>query len=122
VWADEVYLEHVVRNLIENAAKFSRPETVIAVSACDDERHASISVTDHGPGVPLEEQPYVFDAFYRGHANQSDRAGHGLGLYFARRLTEAQHGAISVRSPAFPGQPGPGATFTVTVPIADGDC
>ncbi len=58
-----------------------------------------VSVTDHGPGVPAEEQARIFESFHRVGDVETAVAGYGLGLYFADRLIRAQHGTVGVESP-----------------------
>lgn len=122
ILADETYLEEVVRNLLRNALKYSPQGTPIGLSAAVESNQISISVTDHGPGIPAQEQAQVFERFYRV-AGGSERkvSGWGLGLYFARMLTIAQGGTISLTSPVHDDPDAPGSTFAVTFPIAEGD-
>ena len=112
---DPELLSHVIRNLIENAARYSPPGTTIQVSARRVGEEVAISVTDQGHGIAAEHLPFVFDRFRRVGADPTIR-GMGLGLYLSRHLVDAQGGTLSVQSPG----PGLGATFTVTLPIAAG--
>lgn len=73
---------------------------------------------DHGIGIAPEIQGKIFKRFQRGQTGESAPPGWGLGLYFACKLTEAQEGNITVRSPLWPEHETPGAAFTVTFPIA----
>jgi signal transduction histidine kinase len=75
-------------------------------------KRVAVTVRDHGPGIPREEQPHVFNAFFRG--STSRRRGMGLGLMIAREIVLGHGGRIWLRS-----QPGDGATFHFSVPIAD---
>ncbi len=68
-------------------------------------------VRDHGPGIPEEEQPRLFDGFYRG-SNVGNLPGTGLGLAITRRCVELLGGTITLAS-----TPGRGAAFTVTLPL-----
>ena len=71
-------------------------------------------MSDQGIGIPLELQDRIFEKFYRVDGRESKEVyGHGLGLYFARRVVEAHGGQISVQS-----EPGKGSTFTFTLPVA----
>jgi len=108
--ADPNRLERILINLINNALKYSPPDTKVLVQASAAGRGVAISVTDRGQGIPPEDLPRVFDRFYRA----SDRhrvEGLGLGLYITRRLVEAHGGHISVAS-----EPGQGTTFTFILP------
>ncbi len=117
-WADEVLLEEVVRNLVENAIRYSPSERPIEVSATSATGSINVSVADHGPGVPAAEQEKIFRSFHRVDADDSTVGGYGLGLYFADKLTRAQGGTISIESPIHDDPAGPGACFTFTIPIA----
>ncbi len=124
VWADEVYLEEIVRILVGNADKYSEPGALVHLSVSLDERYVRIAVMDHGPGIPPERREDIFDRFTRVHTDEDAPRGWGLGLYFARRLIEAQGGQIGVRSPVWDDPRSPGTEFYLLVPIAktpDGD-
>ena len=120
-WADEVLVEEVVRNLIENALRYSPPRQPIEVSATPSAGSISISVADHGPGVPAGEQEKIFRSFHRVDTDEATAGGYGLGLYFADKLTRAQGGSIWVESPIHDDPNAPGARFTFSIPIAGED-
>ena len=118
-WADELLLEEVVRNLIENAARYWPSSEPIELAASTVGDVLEVSVTDHGPGVPADEQERIFESFHRVGEIETAVSGYGLGLYFAERLIHAQHGTIGVESPlARPA--GNGSRFWFRVPIARG--
>lgn len=117
-WADEIHLEEIVRNLMRNAEKYSPPDSVIYLCACHEGEQVRISVRDHGPGVPQEYQQYIFERFGRAQSGESAPPGWGLGLYFARKLIEAQGGSIGVNSPIWNDANAPGAEFYLLVPVA----
>jgi len=119
VLADEVHLEEIVRNLMRNADKYSPSATPIHLSARLDGSKIRISIKDHGLGVPKDYQQYIFERFGRGQSGESAPPGWGLGLYFARKLTQAQHGSIEVISPVWPEVDGPGSEFTLMLPVLD---
>lgn len=121
VLADEIYLEEVLRNVLINALKYSPPGDPITVGLGRMGDEVTIDVTNRGPEISQEDQKRLFDPFFRGTESPHRQPGYGLGLYFARRLLDAQKARISVTSPAFPGTPAPGATFTLTLPIAGGE-
>ena len=112
---DPELLAHVVRNLIENAAKYSAPGSTIVLRAGQADDRVTIAVEDDGHGIAPEHLPFVFDRFRRPGADPTVR-GMGLGLYLSRNLVDAQGGTLSVES----GGPGKGACFTVSLPIATG--
>jgi len=104
----------VVANLLSNAAKFTRPGTVVDVRAGKKGGRVRISVRDHGQGVPDELKGILFDKFFQADpSNARERAGTGLGLSIARHFTQLMHGEID-----FTSQWGKGATFFVDLPIA----
>jgi signal transduction histidine kinase len=109
---DPQRVEQILRNLIENALKFSPPGTAVEVGAGTAGTKLEVSVIDHGPGIPSDQQARIFDRFHQaGPALTREREGAGLGLYITKRLVEAMGGTISVRS-----EEGAGSTFTVTLP------
>ncbi len=118
VWADETHLEEIVRNLMRNAEKYSPPGAPIQLCACEEEDRIRISVKDHGPGVPPASQQYIFERFSRIQSGESAPPGWGLGLYFARKLIQAQNGSIGVNSPIWKSPDAPGAEFYLLVPLA----
>jgi signal transduction histidine kinase len=117
-WADEVLIEEVVRNLVENAVHYSPTGSLVTISAEADDAGIVIAVTDHGPGVPADEQAQIFRSFYRLGETDSAAKGYGLGLYFADKLVRAQGGTVTVTSPIWPEATDPGARFAFTLPIA----
>ena len=119
VLADETRLKQVLHNLLANAVRYSYPHTCIRVSATkDEEAHmARVSVSDRGPGIPLEKQAEVFDKFVRLERDLNSKVrGSGLGLYISRQLVEAMQGVITVESSGIKGE---GSTFSFTLPLAD---
>jgi two-component system sensor histidine kinase MprB len=101
-------LGRAVGNLLENAAGHSAPGGVVAVRV--DE--GVLEVRDHGPGVPDEDKPHVFDRFYRGASSRS-RPGSGLGLAIVRQAAQAHGGSVEVDD-----APGGGALFRLRLPSA----
>lgn len=118
VWADEVHLEEILRNLMSNANKYSPPDSVIHLCACQEGEKIRISIKDHGPGIVPEYQRYIFERFGRAHHGEDALPGWGLGLYFSRKLIEAQGGSIGVNSPIWNDRNAPGAEFYLLVPVA----
>jgi two-component system, OmpR family, sensor histidine kinase MprB len=101
-------LGRAVNNLLDNAARHSPPGgTVQAV--VDGE---GVRVRDHGPGIPDEDLPYVFDRFFRG-ANSRGQQGSGLGLAIVRQVAEQHRGSVSAAN-----APDGGAVFTLRLPTA----
>lgn len=111
IHADETLLRVAFSNLIDNALKFSPPDSPVEVRIAGDTESVMVSVSDRGPGISLEEQPRIFEKFFR--STKADRIrGAGLGLYIVRRIVDLHGGSIAVDS-----LPGRGATFVVWLPI-----
>jgi signal transduction histidine kinase len=116
VIADPDRLMQVVANLLSNAAKFTRPGTMVDVRAGKKGDRVRISVRDHGQGIPDEYKGILFDKFFQADpSNSRERTGTGLGLSIARHFTRLMNGEID-----FASQSGKGATFFVDLPIAAG--
>jgi PAS domain S-box-containing protein len=94
VRASDGYLEQILRNLLNNADKYSPPETTIEVVSDMRDGQAVISVMDRGPGIPAEEAELIFERFYRSHGTAKQASGAGIGLTVCKRLVEAQEGHI----------------------------
>lgn len=118
VWADEIHYEQIFRNLLLNADKYSPPTTPIEIHVHVDARNIRVEVADHGAGIPSDLQEKIFERFQRGQSSEHAPPGWGLGLYFAKKLTEAQDGVLTLRSPAWPELDAPGSSFSITMPIA----
>lgn len=99
-------LERAVANLLDNAAKFSPPGSVVEVAL----EGGALSVRDHGPGIDPVDLPHVFDRFYRSAAARAV-PGSGLGLAIVRQTAEAHGGSIRA-DPA----DGSGTVFTLRLP------
>jgi signal transduction histidine kinase len=120
VMGDAVRLRQILLNLVSNAIKFTPREGTITVRLALEKSvgrrgaFVSLSVTDTGPGIAHEHQRLIFDRFKQ----VQDRAarGTGLGLPIAKRLAELHGGRLTVKS-----EPGAGATFTLSLPIAPED-
>ena len=119
VWADEMLLEEIARNLVENAVRYSPPGLAVEVSACRVVGSVAVSVADHGPGIPAERQKDIFRSFFRLDHSDSAPGGYGLGLYFADKLVRAQGGEIQVESPVWPDPAAPGTRFVFNLPIVE---
>ncbi len=99
-------LERAVSNLIDNAIKYSPAGEPVEIELT---RH-ELTVRDHGPGIPAEEMPHVFDRFYRG-AEARGRPGSGLGLAIVRQVVTQHGGAVTAER-----APGGGTTMRITLP------
>lgn len=94
---DAVLLERVFCNLLENAAKYSPPETAIVVSAQLLADAVEVRVCDRGPGFPAQRQAALFEMFARGQP-ESGQPGSGLGLAICRAIVEAHGGSIGAEN------------------------
>jgi NtrC-family two-component system sensor histidine kinase KinB len=104
---------HVFSNLVSNAAKYSRAgEEIVIAARRDRDGGVRFSVTDHGPGIPLQYQPRMFEKFFR--VPGTDSHGVGLGLAIAREIVAAHDGRVGVTS-----QPGKGSEFYFVLPAAE---
>lgn len=111
--SDEQALRSIADNLIENAAKYSPPGTLIRIEITKGREGWRLSVVDEGPGIPLEEQALIFDRFYRGGNEETRQAkGTGLGLYIVKRLAQRLGGEVHVSS-AVP----TGSIFAASFPL-----
>jgi signal transduction histidine kinase len=114
VACDRRRLEDVLTNLVDNALKYSLPETRVTIGGQVADDTLTFWVRDEGIGIAPEDLPRIFERFYQ--ADQSatrSYGGVGLGLHIVRGLVETMGGAIDVRS-----EPGAGSTFTVSIPLA----
>ncbi len=111
VKGDRLELLRVFNNLIGNALKFTESGSV-HVSLKSDRSEAIIAIADTGTGVPLEEQPFLFQRFSQGN---HQKQGSGLGLYLSHYIVNAHNGKILVKSPNLDSRKG--STFFVHLPI-----
>jgi PAS domain S-box-containing protein len=112
---DESLLRQVLVNLVENALKYARDGGRVEMRLAEKEGRIRIDVQDEGPGIPLAEQEWIFEKFYRLDAGMTRGVGgSGLGLYISREIVSQMGGSLSVRSAA-----GEGSTFTVALPARD---
>jgi signal transduction histidine kinase len=111
--ADPDALQQAILNLLANAMKYSGDarEIDLCLTRCDKE--AVIRVADRGIGIPAEDQPRIFEKFYRVRSAQSDRiAGTGLGLTLVTHIVKAHGGRLQVVS-----ELGAGSTFSIHLPL-----
>lgn len=113
---DYILIEQVLINLLDNAAKYSPKGTAIDLRLRHDDRHAILTVTDSGSGIPVGELEQVFDMFYRVKAGDRQVAGTGLGLSICRSILKAHGGEIRAESPVTNGK---GTRMIVTLPLEE---
>lgn len=107
---DPKWTEEAIYNLLDNAVKYTSAGGAVRVTATAYQLFSAIHVSDTGPGIPEEEQPRVFQRFYRG-AEHAEEEGVGIGLYLVRQIAEGQGGYVKVSS-----QVGSGSTFSLYLP------
>lgn len=112
VWANADELTSVVRNLVDNAARYA--ESTVSVAVRENGPWVVLRVSDDGPGIPAEDRERVFERFARLHEGRSrGQGGTGLGLALTRRIVEHHGGRIHVED-ASEG----GASFVVSLPAS----
>lgn len=113
VWGNTRRLRQVLDNLISNALKYNRSGGRVRVSGRRDGDHVVVQVSDTGIGVPAEEQPRLFERFYRVQTPETEGIkGTGLGLAIVKSVIEKHRGRVWVES-----IPGQGSTFAFLLPI-----
>ncbi|MDQ3983257.1 MAG: HAMP domain-containing histidine kinase [Actinomycetota bacterium] len=107
---DGARLSQIVRNLVENAYKYTPKRSRVSVTASAHADGLSISVEDDGPGIPADKRDELFEAFSRIEETAGGRDGVGLGLFVVGQLVEAMHGRLDVSSSS------EGSCFAIHIP------
>ena len=115
VSADPEMVGKVICNLLENAAKYSSPQSPIFISAERKDGYVLTSVADRGIGIEPLEQSLIFDRLYRSRTQANTTSGTGMGLAISRAIVESHRGTLTVTS-----QPNHGSVFTFSLPVAPG--
>jgi two-component system phosphate regulon sensor histidine kinase PhoR len=112
---DPPRIEQVMLNLIANAVRYGKnPGGMITISSKRRGDQIEITVADNGPGIPYEDQPHIFERFYRVRKDRArDAGGTGLGLSIVKNVTLIHGGSVAVRS-----TPGAGASFIISLPVS----
>lgn len=108
VTVDPERMAQVFDNLVNNAFRYTPAGGEIELSAKMESGSVQLAVRDTGSGISAEDQPHIFDRFYRGDTSRQENGESGLGLAIAKSIIEAQGGTITVES-----APGQGAVFTI---------
>jgi two-component system sensor histidine kinase KdpD len=109
---DDVLIEQVFVNLLDNAAKYTPPDSAIRIIVTATDQSVTAEVADHGPGLPKGQEALVFEKFYR--AAPEGRRGAGLGLAICRGVVLAHGGRIWAHN-----LPEGGVAFLFTLPLTD---
>jgi signal transduction histidine kinase len=116
-WAlgDPGSVAQILRILLDNAVQLSPPGSEIRVDLHAGDGPVAVSVSDHGPGVDIEERELIFKRFHRGRETGGS-AGFGLGLAIGRELAERMGGELVLEDTSSRSPEGPGSTFTLRLP------
>jgi two-component system phosphate regulon sensor histidine kinase PhoR len=114
IMGDADYLHRALFNLIDNAVKYTREGGEIRLSTATSDGVVTIEVADNGIGIPQEDQPRIFERFYRVDRSRSrEMGGTGLGLSIVKHVVQSHGGTIDVES-----ELGAGSRFSMRLPIA----
>lgn len=111
---DFVHSLRILTNLVDNALQYAPVDTPVEVRGGSEEGLVVFRVSDHGPGVPVDERERIFTPFYRAPNGMARGDSSGLGLSISRRLAEAQSGSVTCHS-----RHEGGAVFELRLPAAD---
>jgi two-component system, OmpR family, sensor kinase len=112
--ADRTRILQLLTNLLVNAIQYNRPGGRVVLTITPAGAEAILKVADTGVGIADQDQPHVFERFFRvDKARSREAGGSGLGLAICQSIVEAHHGTIS-----FTSRPGEGTTFTVRLPLS----
>ena len=114
VYADPDMIRLVLRNLINNAIKFTPSGGEVMITAQQHNETAEITVKDNGTGIPLENQHRIFSNIYYSTTGTQNEKGCGLGLHLSKDFVERNQGQIWFNS-----MPGSGSSFSFTLPLSD---
>lgn len=111
---DEFYFRSIIQNLVENASKYSPPDSIIKIKLQTSGKFAILRVIDQGMGIKVEDKTAVFEMYQRLESEETkETKGTGLGLYIVKQLVKAHKGKITVED----NPDGIGSVFTVYIPL-----
>jgi signal transduction histidine kinase len=120
IQADETLILTVLRNVVDNALKYSPQEKPVEISVVQSQGELSIEIEDFGKGIPEDKLPYVFEPFYRAdHSRSRKTGGYGLGLHLCKRIMDLHHGDIRLENKA--GSSGLKAILVFSIVTSAGD-
>lgn len=109
VYADLALVERAIQNLLENAIKYTNSNGAVSLSLKNLSANIEISITDNGTGIPVNEQPYIFDRYKQ--VNKDSKQGNGLGLAIVKKIMDLHETTITVLS-----KPKEGSSFIFNLP------
>ncbi len=110
IYVDPFYFDSCLRNLLDNAIKYSGNTPVITVTVEKEKNRIVIAIVDNGVGIFKKEKNRIFNSFFRS-PSQSLVKGHGIGLSSVKQILKVHNGIIKLKS-----EPGKGSTFTIIIP------
>jgi signal transduction histidine kinase len=110
IHVDPLYFEAALRNLLDNAIKYSDTPVKLTITSTQKQKELHICISDSGNGIPKKEQKKIFQEFYRADNNNK---GHGIGLAFTQQVIKAHKGHVSLQS-----EIGKGSTFCIILPTS----
>lgn len=109
---DAIY--QILYNIVDNAVKFARERGILKLSIKQLDKKVQVRVYNEGDGIPYEDQPYIFERFYKSDKSRGkDKSGVGLGMFIAKTIIQAHNEEISLNS-----EPGKYCEFVFTLPTA----
>lgn len=110
---DPIQIKNVIHNLLDNALKYSERAPLIHISCEPHGYGCTLYIRDNGKGIPLQNQPFIFEKFYRApQGDEHNTKGFGLGLAYVKQVVEAHGGRVGLESKA-----GMGSTFSIMLPL-----
>ncbi|MCR5289190.1 MAG: HAMP domain-containing histidine kinase [Treponema sp.] len=113
---DSLLFQRAMENLFTNAIRYSGENSIITISAIQQESNVIITIQDDGVGIEPEDLKHIFEMFYRGSSSRREQ-GMGIGLAVVKNIIDTHGWTITVNS-----APHQGTAFTITIPISNQDC
>jgi signal transduction histidine kinase len=114
IQGNEATITELIKVLIDNALQYSPNDSQVTINIFKNDKSAKFKISNHGPGIPADKLPYIFERFYRADSsrNNGEHKGYGLGLALAKSIVDLHHGELIASS-----TPGAETTFTCILPI-----